>query len=92
MDLNSFLNAYRRFVCRRGPVRQLRSDNGSNFVCARNELQKAFAEMDDKIIQQELLKDNCDWINFRMNPPYASHMGAFGNAKLEQYEASYRAF
>ena len=74
MDLNSFLNAYRRFVCRRGQVRQLRSDNGSNFVGARNELQKAFAEMDERI-QQELLKDNCDWINFRMNPPYASHMG-----------------
>ena len=75
MDLNSFLNAYRRFVCRRGPIRQLRSDNGSNFVGAKNELQKAIAEMDKERIKQELLKDNCDWIQFRMNPPYASHMG-----------------
>jgi hypothetical protein len=29
----------------------------------------------DERIQQELLKDNFDWINFRMNPPYASHTG-----------------
>ena len=32
LDTSSFINALRRFVARRGNVRQLRSDNGSNFI------------------------------------------------------------
>ncbi len=31
--------------------------------------------MDDQHIQGKLLKQNCDWVTFKMNPPYASHMG-----------------
>jgi hypothetical protein len=34
LETDSFLNAYRRFVCRRGPIRQLRCDCGTNFVGA----------------------------------------------------------
>ena len=36
LSADSFINAYRRFVGRRGPVRQLRSDRGTNFVGARS--------------------------------------------------------
>ena len=54
------LNAYHRFVCRRGPIQQLQSDQGTNFVGAKNELEAALHEMDHKKIQRELLKDNCD--------------------------------
>ncbi|XP_037774346.1 uncharacterized protein LOC119570828 [Penaeus monodon] len=75
MDTDSFLNAYRRFVGRRGPVRQLRSDRGTNFVGAKNELEICLKEMDQTKISNVMLKDNCDWINFKMNVPYASHMG-----------------
>ena len=58
---DSFLNAYRRFVCRRGPIQQLRSDQGTNFVGAKNELRAALNEMNHEKIQTELLKDNSDW-------------------------------
>ena len=75
MTTDSFINAYRRFIGRRGPVSQLRSDQGTNFVGARNELLKGFNEMDQEKIRKELLKDNCDWIDVKMNVPYASHMG-----------------
>lgn len=46
LDTTSFLKAYRRFIGRRGPVRQLRSDQGTNFVGAKNELAKSLREMD----------------------------------------------
>ena len=75
LTTDSFINAYRRFVGRRAPVRQLRSDQGTNFVGARNELEAALAKMHHDVIQKELLKDNCDWISFKMNVPHASHMG-----------------
>lgn len=37
-DTDSCLNARRRFVARRGQVKVLRSDNGTNFVAAEHEL------------------------------------------------------
>ena len=38
LDTDSFINALRRFQEERGPIRQLRSDRGSNFVGAQREL------------------------------------------------------
>ena len=35
----------------------------------------ALSEMDNDMVRQELLKDNCDWITFKMNIPHSSHMG-----------------
>lgn len=52
LTTDSFLNAYRRFVGRRRPVRQLRSDQGSNFVGARNELALALTEVDNSVITE----------------------------------------
>ena len=75
LDTDSFINAFRRFVCRRGPVRQLRCDQGSNFVGGKNEWEKAYDEMDKAVLEQEFLKHNCDMVSFKFNVPHASHMG-----------------
>lgn len=72
METDSFLQALRRFTCRRGPIRELRSDQGTNFVGAENELKAALREMDDEKIKAELLKENIDWIR---NPATASNFG-----------------
>lgn len=74
LDTASFFNALRRFISRRGPVRQLRSDQGSNFVGASRELKESMVELDQDQIKEELLKNNCDWVTFQMNVPAASHM------------------
>lgn len=75
LSTDSFLNAYHRFVGRRGPVCQLRSDQGTNFVGAKNELEPTLLEMNHSTIQRELLKQNCDWIDWKMSVAQASHMG-----------------
>ena len=56
-------------------MRSITSDNGTNFVGAKNELVKAFNEMDQKKITQFLLNLGTDWLVWKRNPPAASHMG-----------------
>ena len=46
LSTDSFIMSLRRFVARRGNVRMIRSDNGSNLVEASAELSRAFQEMD----------------------------------------------
>lgn len=83
LETDSFIQALRRFLCRRGPVRQIRSDQGTNFVGARRELREALEEMDQERIRVEVLKLNCDWIEFRMNVPKASHMGGVWERQIK---------
>lgn len=75
LSTDSFINSLRRFIAIRGPVKQLRSDRGTNFVGAERELKQAFTELDEERVSQFLLKENCDLIDFKMNVPSASHMG-----------------
>ena len=75
LSTDSFINSLRRFIAIRGPVRQLRSDRGTNFVGAERELKEAFMELDVERVSQFLLKENCDLIDFKMNVPSASHIG-----------------
>ena len=82
LETDSFINALRRFQAERGPIRQLRSDRGTNFVGAQRELQEALSEMDEDKIRSTLLEDNCDWFSFKTNPPYASHMGGSSERQI----------
>ena len=47
---DSFIQALQRIIARRGNVRLMQSDNGSNFLGTENELKRAFLEMDNKKI------------------------------------------
>ena len=82
LETDSFVNALRRFICRRGPVRQLRCDQGTNFVGAKRELKEAISELNDDHIRAELLRENCDWVKFKMNVPAASHMGGIWERQI----------
>ena len=75
LTTDSFLNAYRRFACHCGPAQQLRSNQGTNFAGAKNELEAAVCEMNQDKIRRELLKSGCDWFSWKMNAPHSSHMG-----------------
>ena len=75
METDSFISALRRFINRRGKVRELRSDQGANFVGARNELTDALQELNRDRVKGFLSTKECDWIDFNLNVPAASHMG-----------------
>ncbi|XP_068748844.1 uncharacterized protein [Montipora capricornis] len=75
LDSSSFINALSRFMNRRDAVRQLRGDQGTNFIGARNELKTALSEMSQDDVQEYLLSNKCEWIPFKFNAPHCSHMG-----------------
>ncbi|XP_038131095.1 uncharacterized protein LOC119776626 [Cyprinodon tularosa] len=72
LDTESFINALQRFMARRGTPQLIRSDNGTNFIGARHELQKALNEWNQQRIEEHLLQRETQW---KFNPPAASHMG-----------------
>ena len=72
LETDSFINALRRFICRRGCPSVIRSDNGTNFVGAERELREAVQGWNQRKISDWLVQKNVTWM---FNPPSASHMG-----------------
>ena len=72
LSTSSFINAFKRFTAIRGPVKQLRSDRGTNFVGAVKELGIQAITDEGGPFHSFLAQQGCTWI---FNPPHASHMG-----------------
>ncbi|KAK7896104.1 hypothetical protein WMY93_021429 [Mugilogobius chulae] len=72
LDTDSFIHALRRFIARRGQVKILRSDNGTNFIGAERELKKAIQEWNVSKIEDSLQQHGIQWM---FNPPSGSHHG-----------------
>ena len=72
MSTSSFINALKRFISIRGPVKLMRSDRGTNFVGAVKELNLPAFTDEDGDVNSFLSSQGCTWL---FNPPHASHMG-----------------
>ena len=72
LDTGSFINALIRFIARRGQPKEIRSDNGSNFVCGERELREAIARWNQDQVHQFLLQKG---IKSTFNPPASCYFG-----------------
>ena len=74
LSSDSFLCALRRFVARRGCVRLLRSDKGTNFVGANRELREELERMaaSEDVLHKTMLNMGVEW---KFNTAAASHHG-----------------
>lgn len=72
LTTDSYINALRRFIARRGQVKKIRSDNGTNFVGANRELRNSINDWNVSQIHEAMLQKNIDW---HFNPPAGSHHG-----------------
>ena len=70
LDASSFINALQRFVCRQGNVKDIRCDNGTNFVGAERELRETIRLLNQQKIANFLLSQEIEW---KFNTPTASH-------------------
>lgn len=72
LDIDSCLNAIRCFVCRKGQVSIMRSDNGTNLVAAERELRTAIQKWNHSKISDSLMQRGIQWI---FNPLSGFHFG-----------------
>lgn len=87
LTTDCFINALRCFIAIRGTVRQLRCDQGTNFVGANNEFKQAMKEMDMKRIEVFLAKRQCE---FLFNVPSASHTGGVWERQIRSIRSVLR--
>ena len=73
----------RRFIGGRGYVRVIRTDNGTNLVCASVELIESFQEMDHVKIGEFLQQNSSEWVWLKRKPPLASNMGGVSERQIK---------
>ena len=79
LDTDACINVIRRFISRRGPVKKIRSDNGTNLVGASKEIHKEISKWNQSRIHEHLLQRNIDWV---FNPPAGSHFGGIWERQI----------
>ena len=71
LSTDDFIMVLRQFVARRGPVEEMRSDRGSNFVGCSKELKESMEQWNQGRVERELQQKGVKWI---FHPPTAAHM------------------
>lgn len=72
MSSSSFILALNRFTAIRGEVKIFRSDRGTNFVGAMDDLKMDVINVEDEKMRKHLHGSRAVWL---FNPPKSSHMG-----------------
>ena len=83
LSTDRFLQALRRFVARRGLCSEIYSDNGTNFVGARNKLQEFLRLLKDPTHRETVPKEcTSQGITWHFSPPSAPHFGGLWEAAV----------
>ena len=72
LDTDTFPNAFTRFTSRKGVLKEVASDCGTNFVGTVNELKELCSQLDKEKIQCITVDK---WMKWIFNPPAAPHFG-----------------
>ena len=72
MSSSAFINALRRFIAIRGKVNIFRSDRGTNFVGAMDDLGVDRINVENNVLREFFDNVGTKWI---LNPPHAPHFG-----------------
>ena len=88
LETDSFIDALRRFIARRGQPQTINSDNGLNFVGANKELQSSIKEWNSWCTQNWMLQNGIKW---KFHPPYASHFGGIWEREIRSIRKVYNS-
>jgi len=80
----AFMAALKRFMSRRGKPSRIWSDNGTNFVGTRKELECYFRrQLTGRTISDELVEEGVQWV---FTPPAAPHFGGVWEAAVKSFK------
>ncbi|XP_055629519.1 uncharacterized protein LOC129770600 [Toxorhynchites rutilus septentrionalis] len=83
LSTDRFLQALRRFISRRGMCTDIYSDNGTNFIGARNKLREVLKLLRDSSHRNQVDKEcSNQGIQWHFNPPSAPHFGGLWEAAV----------
>ena len=88
LEADDFMLVLMRFLNRRGHVKDIRSDNGRNFVGADKEIRELITAMKHSKLERELSQLGCNWI---FQPPGASHMSGVWERLVRTVKRSLKA-
>ena len=80
LSTDSFILSLKRLTARRGQVKRLMSDNGTNFIGAERELKETLNGIDQNRIANFLSQHSIDW---KFNPPSSPWMGGIWEALIK---------
>lgn len=85
---DAFMACLRRFISRRGLPTHIWSDNGTNFVGAKRELQNYFIKQrNGHTVTEDLVSEGIQWIFI---PPAAPHFGGLWEASVKAFKHHFR--
>ena len=90
LSSDSFILSLRRFIARRGNVKNIRSDNGTNFIGAEKELKAAINEIDKEKVMTEIIKKGIHF-SWKFNPPSTPWMGVAWESLIKSVKRSLKA-
>ncbi|XP_058816239.1 uncharacterized protein LOC131679517 [Topomyia yanbarensis] len=83
LSTDRFMQALRRFVARRGKCTDLYSDNGTNFVGARNRIQDFFSLIENKQHCEQVSRYCAEeGMHWHFSPPSGPHFGGLWEAAV----------
>lgn len=80
LETDDFLMCLGNFLARRGNVKRIYCDNGSNFKGAQRELRGLLQQLEESELQQHAAERG---IEFHFNPPYAPHFGGIHESMVK---------
>lgn len=88
MSTDSLINGLRSFLDIHGAVHQIKSDQGTDFIGAKNEFKEALKERNADWLAAFLAEKQCD---FNMNAPYLSHVGGVWERQIRTVRSILRS-
>ncbi|XP_011858081.1 PREDICTED: uncharacterized protein LOC105555666 [Vollenhovia emeryi] len=84
LTTETFLNALKRFISRRGRPSDIYSDNGLNFVGAERQLSELYAILNEDVSRRKIMDAATnERIKWHFIPPRAPHMGGLWEAAVK---------